>query len=126
MSQLHARTRRIWDALTMLVVTGLSLALLIYVGFGEAKRTYERIHIERLAAQAKIVRASKHGTPITDGVFPETKEFLAGYWIVDVDSADRTYQIAARASAAPGPGGASLNMPIEVRQVMGGASEEVL
>lgn len=68
--------------------------------------------------QARRVRAGKDGRPITDGVFPETKEFLAGYWIVDVPSAERAYEIAARASAAPGPGGAPLNMPIEVRQVM--------
>lgn len=68
--------------------------------------------------QAKLVRAGKDGKPITDGVFPETKEFLAGYWIVDVDSPERAYAIAAEASAAPGPGGAPLNMDIEVRQVM--------
>src|SRR5262245_58105212 len=74
--------------------------------------------------QAKLVRAGKDGTPITDGVFPEAKEFLAGYWIVDVESPERAYQIAAEASAAPGPGGAPLNMPIEVRQVMSGPPEE--
>jgi hypothetical protein len=68
--------------------------------------------------QAKLVRAGKDGQPVTDGVFPETKEFLAGYWIVDVESAERAYQIAAEASAAPGPGGQPLRMPIEVRQVM--------
>jgi hypothetical protein len=70
--------------------------------------------------QAKLIRAGKDGTPITDGVFPETKEFLAGYWIVDVDSPQRAYQLAAAASAAPGPGGAPLNMAIEVREVMSG------
>jgi hypothetical protein len=70
--------------------------------------------------QAKVVRAGADGTPVTDGVFPEAKEFLAGYWIVDVDSAERAYQIAAEASAAPGPGGAPLNLAIEVRQVMSG------
>ena len=52
--------------------------------------------------------------------FPRAKEFLAGYWIVDVESPERAYAIAAQASAAPGPGGAPLNMPIEVRQVMSG------
>jgi hypothetical protein len=70
--------------------------------------------------QAKLVRAGAGGEPITDGVFPETKEFLAGYWIVDVETPDRAYAIAAEASAAPGPGGKPLNMPIEVRQVMTG------
>ncbi len=92
------------------------------------KETGELVSTEGLAlpAQARIVRAGKDGAPITDGVFPETKEFLAGYWIVDVESPERAYQIAAQASAAPGPGGTSLNMPIEVRQVMSGAPEEVL
>jgi hypothetical protein len=74
--------------------------------------------------QAKLVRAGKDGKPITDGVFPEAKEFLAGYWIVDVDSPERAYQLAAEASAAPGPGGVPLNMAIEVRQVMSGPPEE--
>lgn len=70
--------------------------------------------------QAKLVRAQKDGAPITDGPFPESKEFLAGYWIVEVDSPERAYALAAKASAAPGPGGVPLNMPIEVRQVMSG------
>jgi hypothetical protein len=68
--------------------------------------------------EARLVRAGKNGAPITDGPFAEAKEFLAGFWIVDVDSAARAYELAAKASAAPGPGGAPLNMPIEVRQVM--------
>jgi hypothetical protein len=82
----------------------------------------ELVGAEGLASpqQAKIVRAGKDGKPITDGVFPESKEFLAGYWIVDVDSTERAHQIAAEASAAPGPGGAPLNMAIEVREVMSG------
>jgi hypothetical protein len=73
--------------------------------------------------QAQLVRAGKDGAPITDGVFPESKEFLAGYWIVDVESPEQAYKIAARASAAPGPGGAPGNMPIEVRQVLGSHSD---
>src|SRR5579864_863872 len=76
--------------------------------------------------QAKRVRAGKDGAPITDGVFPESKEFLAGYWIVEVESPERAYAIAARASAAPGPGGAPMNMAIEVRQVMSGPPPELL
>jgi hypothetical protein len=68
--------------------------------------------------QAKLVRAGANGEPITDGVFPETKEFLAGYWIVDVETPERAYAIAAEASMAPGPGGAPLRMSIEVRQAM--------
>jgi len=76
--------------------------------------------------QARLVRAGENGIPITDGVFPEGKEFLAGYWIVDVESPERAYAIAARASAAPGPDGGPLNMPIEVRPVMSGPPPEML
>jgi hypothetical protein len=65
---------------------------------------------------AKVVRGEKNGLPITDGIFPESKEFLLGYWIVDVTTPERAYAIAGRISAAPGPGGIPTNMPIEVRQ----------
>ena len=74
---------------------------------------------------AKIVRAGNNGVPVTDGVFPESKEFLLGYWIVDVDTPDRAYQIAARLSGGPGPGGTRLSMPIEVRQIMTGKIGEL-
>jgi len=74
--------------------------------------------------QAKLVRAGADGRPITDGVFPESKEFLAGFWIVEVPNAERAYELAAEASAAPGPGGAPLNMPIEVREVQSGPPPE--
>jgi hypothetical protein len=81
----------------------------------------ELVGVEALTApgQAKLVRVGKDGLPaVTDGPFPESKEFLAGFWTVEVDGPERAYEIAAKASAAPGPGGAPLNMPIEVRQVM--------
>lgn len=88
----------------------------------------ELVSAEGLASphEAKVVRAGKDGAPITDGVFPESKEFLAGYWIIDVDSPERAYKLAAQVSAAPGPGGAPFNMDIEVRQVMAGPPEELL
>jgi hypothetical protein len=76
--------------------------------------------------QAKLVRADAGGRPVTDGVFPETKEFLAGYWIVDVESTERAYAIAAEASAAPGPGGTPLLMGIEVREVMSAPPKDLL
>jgi hypothetical protein len=74
--------------------------------------------------QAVIVPAGSDGAPITDGVFPESKEFLAGYWIVEVESPEEAYGIAARASLAPAPEGTPGTMPIEVRQVMGGPPED--
>jgi hypothetical protein len=67
--------------------------------------------------EAKLVRGVNNGVPVTDGVFPESKEFLLGYWMVDVATPERAWEIAGRISAAPGPGGAPTNMPIEVRQV---------
>ena len=75
--------------------------------------------------QAEVVRAGNGGAPITDGIFPEAKEFLLGYWIVDVDSRERAHEIAARLSAGPGPGGVPTNMPIEVRQIMSGKPDEL-
>ena len=92
------------------------------------KESGELVGAEGLAApsQARLVRAKKNGAPeVTDGPFAEAKEFLAGYWIVDVDTPERAYEIAAGASAAPGPGGAPLNMPIEVRAVMSAPPVEV-
>jgi hypothetical protein len=68
--------------------------------------------------QATVVRGQKNGMPVTDGIFPESKEFLLGYWIVDVKTPEQAYAIAGRISVAPGPGGVPTNMPIEVRQVM--------
>src|SRR5580658_9412352 len=60
--------------------------------------------------EAKVVRGEKNGVPVTDGIFPESKEFLLGYWIVDVPNAERAYAVAGRISTA------SVNIPIEVRQ----------
>jgi hypothetical protein len=87
----------------------------------ELKASGELVGAEGLAgpSQARVVGATHNGTPpVTECPNPESKEFLAGYWIVDCESPERAFEIAARASAAPGPGGAPLNMPIEVREVM--------
>jgi hypothetical protein len=67
---------------------------------------------------AKIVVSDGRTAPVvSDGPFPETKEFLAGYWVVDVDSEDRAIEIAAKASAAPGPGGEPIKQQIQVHPV---------
>ena len=86
----------------------------------ELRESGELVSAEGLSFpdQARLVRAGQNGEPVTDGIFPESKEFLAGFWIVDVDTPERVYAIAARISAAPGAGGVALNMPIEVRPVM--------
>jgi hypothetical protein len=86
----------------------------------ELRKTGEFVATEGLAGpdQAKVVRGEKDGLPVTDGIFPESKEFLLGYWVVDVEGPERACAIAGRISAAPGPGGVPTNMPIEVRRVM--------
>jgi hypothetical protein len=71
-----------------------------------------------LPEEARIVRATGGAPAVTDGPYAEAKEFLAGFWLIDVETTERAYEIAGQISAAPGKGGAPLNMPIEVRQVM--------
>jgi hypothetical protein len=87
----------------------------------ELRAAGELVSAEGLSppGQARIVRSQGEGAPeVTDGPFAESKEFLVGYWIVDVESRDRAYAIAGKASTAPGPGGKPLGIKIEVREVM--------
>ncbi len=75
---------------------------------------------------ARIVTHDGVGAPVvTDGPFPESKEFLAGYWLVDVESEERAIEIAAQTSVAPGPGGKPTAREIQVRPVMGAADMEL-
>ncbi|GAA1569848.1 MULTISPECIES: YciI family protein [Kribbella] len=68
---------------------------------------------------AKVVRATGVSAPVlTDGPYAESKEVLAGYTMIDVESEERALEIAAEQSSAPGPGGVPLEQPIEVRRVM--------
>jgi hypothetical protein len=68
--------------------------------------------------QARLVTANADGSPsVTDGPFAESKEFIAGFWIINVANADEAYKFAAKVSSCPGPGGKPLNMPVEVRAV---------
>lgn len=68
--------------------------------------------------QARLVTANSDGSPsVTDGPFAESKEFIAGFWIIDVKDINEAYKFAARVSSCPGPGGKPLNMPVEVRAV---------
>jgi hypothetical protein len=75
---------------------------------------------------AKFVVSDGIGAPvITDGPYPESKELLAGYRLVDVESAERAIAIAARASAAPGQNGVPIRQPIEVREVLSAPDPEL-
>ena len=76
--------------------------------------------------QARFVVSDGVSAPvITDGPFPESKELLAGYRMVDVETAERAIEIAAQASAAPGPNGVPIRDRIEVREVMSAPDPEV-
>jgi hypothetical protein len=89
---------------------------------GELSERGELVEAQALTApeQAKFVVHGGSGAPvITDGPFPEGKELLAGYRMVDVESLERALEIAAQGSAAPGPGGEPIKQRIEVREVMG-------
>ena len=87
----------------------------------ELRESGELVEAQALTAPELAKRVvSDGGTPVvTDGPFPESKELLAGYRMIDVDSLERALEIAARSSAAPGPGGAPIRQQIEVREVMG-------
>jgi hypothetical protein len=84
----------------------------------ELAATGELLDAQGLAGpdQHKIVRHQGSGPPaVTDGPFPEAKEFLAGYWLLECKTPERAIAIAARISAAPGRGGAPLGIPVELR-----------
>lgn len=66
--------------------------------------------------QMKTLQAQEDGEPIiTDGPFSETKEVLAGYWVVDVASEARVLELAEHISRTPGPGGLPVNQAVEIR-----------
>ncbi len=98
---------------------------------GKLRAAGEFVTAEGLASpeQATRVRAGKDGKPITEGIFPESKEFLAGYWIIDVESEQRALELAAEASTAPGApvkaadGTLIEHLWIELREIMSGPPE---
>ena len=76
--------------------------------------------------RAKSVVVDAAGaTVVTDGPYPESKELLAGYRIVDVDTPERAIAIAEAASAAPGQGGRPLLQRIELREVLSAPDPEL-
>jgi len=117
----------------ILLMTGKKVGVESYLAWSQKDRNAHMAVLRRIAKEltasgefvatqglagpqeAKVVLGEKGGMPVTDGVFPEAKEFLLGYWIVDVATPERACAIAGRISAAPGPGGMPTNVPIEVR-----------
>ena len=88
--------------------------------FQELVESGELVQSEVLAPPdlGKIVTSDGSARVVTDGPFPEFKEWVAGYSIVDVESEERALEIAARLSAVPGPDGDATQQPIQVRRVM--------
>ncbi len=94
----------------------------------ELTQSGELVDMQGLAGpdQAKFVVSDGLGAPVvTDGPFPESKELLAGYRLIDVDTVERALEIAARTSAAPGQKGLPIRQRVEVRQVLSAPDPEV-
>jgi hypothetical protein len=64
---------------------------------------------------AVTVRVRDGETLVTDGPFAETKELIAGWMAIDVDSYERAIELAGELSAAPGAGGKPIYEWLEVR-----------
>ena len=91
----------------------------------ELRETGELVEAQALTPVAKTVVSDGTTPVVTDGPFVESKELLAGYRMVDVESLERALEIAAQASAAPGPNGVPIGMEIEVREVMWNSNRDL-
>lgn len=81
--------------------------------------TGEFVSADALAPGGAWVRYDGDGKPpVVDGPFAETKELIAGWMIIDVDTQERAYELAAELSAAPGPNGEPIHEWLEVRPFM--------
>jgi hypothetical protein len=81
--------------------------------------TGEFVSADALSPEATWVSYGGEGkAPVTDGPFAETKDLIAGWMIIDVDSQERAFELAAQLSAAPGAGGKPIHEWLEVRPFM--------
>jgi hypothetical protein len=80
------------------------------------EETGELVEGQALAPEGAFVRYDGEGRPpVTDGPFAETKDLIAGWYVIDVESWDRAVPLAGELSAAPGPGGKPIQEWLEVR-----------
>lgn len=97
-----------------------------HIGFmrdfsAELERSGEWVDGQAVAPDGLWVRADGPGNPpVTDGPFAETKDLIAGWMVIDVDSEARAIELAGELSAAPGPGGEPINEWLEVRPFLTG------
>ena len=84
------------------------------------ERTGELVDSQALAPEGVWVRSDGEGRPpVTDGPFAETKDLIAGWMVVDVDSYERALELAGELSAAPGPDGEPIQEWLELRPFLG-------
>ena len=83
------------------------------------ERTGEYVDGQALSPEGTFVRYDGEGRPpVTDGPFAETKDLIAGWMVIDVESYERALELAAELSAAPGAGGKPIHEWLEVRPFM--------
>ncbi|HEY3503199.1 MAG TPA: YciI family protein [Actinocatenispora sp.] len=83
------------------------------------EETGEYVDGRALAPGGAFVRYDGPGrAPVTDGPFAETKDLIAGWMIIDVESWDRAVELAGELSAAPGVGGEPIHEWLEVRPLL--------
>lgn len=79
----------------------------------------ELVDAQALAPEGQWVRYDgENKPPVTDGPFAETKDLIAGWMAIDVDSHERALEVAAELSSAPGAGGEPIHEWLEVRPFM--------
>ncbi|GAB2441603.1 YciI family protein [Nocardia tengchongensis] len=82
--------------------------------------TGEFVSEQALAPQGTWVRSDGEGRPpVTDGPFAETKDLIAGWMIIDVDTYERALELAGELSAAPGAGRKPIHEWLELRPFYG-------
>ena len=82
----------------------------------------EYVDAQALSPEGAWVRADEQRQPATDGPFAETKDLIAGWMVIDVDSYERAVELAGELSAAPGAGGKPIHEWLEVRPFYGAPS----
>jgi hypothetical protein len=82
------------------------------------KDTGELVGGEALLPEGTFVRSDGDGRPpVTDGPFAETKDLIAGWMVIDVETYERALELAGELSAAPGAGGEPIHEWLELRPV---------
>ena len=75
------------------------------------EETGEFVDHQALSPEGTFVRYGGEGRPpVTDGPFAETKDLIAGWMVIDIDTYERALELAGELSAAPGAGGKPIRL----------------